>query len=217
LVIPVQNMSLAQFSEKKTLKRSLSSSFLQGKKPLGAGMGLNSSSEEDEDEDEDDEEEEDDDDNDNDNDDNKKQQVNNDNIYRNSNDDEECIGNHLTTSSTNKSNKNNKMERRNRRKEKKKNKDDSKHKEDIVNEWIFDHITTLAETFLVVPAGLGFNIEIKYPYEEECIMFSLSPIDKNTYLDRILEVVFEHAGDRPIIFSCFEPDVCKMLSLKQPA
>ncbi|RWS02826.1 glycerophosphocholine phosphodiesterase GPCPD1-like protein [Dinothrombium tinctorium] len=54
-----------------------------------------------------------------------------------------------------------------------------------------------------------FNIEIKYP------TFDDKDIDMNEYVDIILKTVFQHAGNREIIFSCFDPNVCSMLRLKQ--
>lgn len=39
----------------------------------------------------------------------------------------------------------------------------------------------------------------------------------NEYIDRILQVVFDHyTGRRKVYFSSFHPDVCRMLTLKQP-
>ena len=37
----------------------------------------------------------------------------------------------------------------------------------------------------------------------------------NMYLDTILESIFTDAGSRKIVLSCFHPDVCTMLRLKQ--
>ena len=38
-------------------------------------------------------------------------------------------------------------------------------------------------------------------------------IDLNTYIDRILDVVLKHGGDRKIIFSTFHADACIMWGL----
>mmetsp|Transcript_28889 Transcript_28889/g.74130 ORF Transcript_28889/g.74130 Transcript_28889/m.74130 type:complete len:83 (-) Transcript_28889:469-717(-) len=40
--------------------------------------------------------------------------------------------------------------------------------------------------------------------------------DKNRFVDDILNVVFEHCKERRLLFSSFEPDICTLLSLKQP-
>ena len=37
----------------------------------------------------------------------------------------------------------------------------------------------------------------------------------NKFIDTILKTVFENAGERKILFSCFDPDVCTMLRRKQ--
>ena len=37
----------------------------------------------------------------------------------------------------------------------------------------------------------------------------------NIYVDTVLQTVFENARDRNLLFSCFDPDVCTMLRLKQ--
>lgn len=41
------------------------------------------------------------------------------------------------------------------------------------------------------------------------------PFELNSYIDNILRVVLAHSGSRKIIFSCFHPDICTMLRLKQ--
>lgn len=41
------------------------------------------------------------------------------------------------------------------------------------------------------------------------------PTDLNLYLDTILDVVLRYGGDRRIIFSCFTPDICQVIRLKQ--
>lgn len=87
-----------------------------------------------------------------------------------------------------------------------------------MRERIVDSTTTLAESFQLVPPSVGFNIEIKYPspYERETLQL-FHPIDMNHFIDRILQVVFDYAHqNRPIIFSSFSPDVCRVVSLKQP-
>ncbi|KAF2076378.1 hypothetical protein CYY_002335 [Polysphondylium violaceum] len=81
---------------------------------------------------------------------------------------------------------------------------------------ISDSMTTLEETFKNVPIQCGFNIEIKYPSQEKEQELSLHTLDRNRYVDIILKVVFEHAGDRSVMFSSFDPDICIICSLKQP-
>jgi len=65
---------------------------------------------------------------------------------------------------------------------------------------------------------LGFNIEIKYSQlmsdgtmedQADCVY------DRNEFADIILTEIFRYAGDRHIIFSSFDPDMCSILRLKQ--
>jgi glycerophosphoryl diester phosphodiesterase len=81
---------------------------------------------------------------------------------------------------------------------------------------IQDVAITLQEAFEGVPLKTGFNIEIKYPADEEAAEHHLTPEERNGYVDTILRTVFTHAGERKIIFSSFDPDVVTMLSVKQP-
>jgi len=62
----------------------------------------------------------------------------------------------------------------------------------------------------VAPKELGFDIEIKYPVPtiDENDMDSWE--DQNDFADRILKVIFEHAADRKIFISTFEPDLCSL-------
>lgn len=79
---------------------------------------------------------------------------------------------------------------------------------------------TLKQCFECIDPRLKFNIEIKYcmhllttgQYEEGIQHFP----ERNSFIDVILYDVFRHAGDREILFSCFDPDVCTMLRAKQP-
>lgn len=78
---------------------------------------------------------------------------------------------------------------------------------------------TLAELFDTLPEDLGFNIEFKFPMLDEAEaedMDCLLP-DINLYVDTVLKVIFDNKRDRDIIFSSFNPDVCVLLSFKQPS
>eukprot|EP00043_Microstomoeca_roanoka_P008303 m.80084 g.80084 ORF g.80084 m.80084 type:complete len:1265 (+) comp14190_c0_seq2:239-4033(+) len=77
-------------------------------------------------------------------------------------------------------------------------------------------LATLEEALTLVPESLGFNIEIKYPLIDHQIKHKLQSWEMNTFVDTTLDVVFRHAGNRKIVFSCFHPDMCRVLSLKQP-
>ncbi|KAI3520650.1 hypothetical protein L1887_10100 [Cichorium endivia] len=73
-----------------------------------------------------------------------------------------------------------------------------------------DHSCTLQEAFEQVHPKLGFNIELKFDdnlvYEQDHLIH---------ILEVILKVVFEHAQDRPIIFSSFQPDAALLMKKLQ--
>ncbi|KAK9480785.1 GDPD-domain-containing protein [Lipomyces japonicus] len=79
--------------------------------------------------------------------------------------------------------------------------------------------TTLQEVLKTIPKNVGFNIECKYPMLDETQAEDMDDvaIDLNEWVDSVLKVVYDHADGRDIIFSSFHPDVCLMLSLKQPS
>ncbi|XP_031343749.1 glycerophosphocholine phosphodiesterase GPCPD1-like isoform X2 [Photinus pyralis] len=75
---------------------------------------------------------------------------------------------------------------------------------------------TLQQLLEVLDPHVGFNVEIKWTMQLHDGSYELKdPVDINTYVDTILEVVIKHAGNRKIIFSSFNADVCTMLRLKQ--
>lgn len=78
--------------------------------------------------------------------------------------------------------------------------------------------TTLEEVFKTLPKNVGFNIECKYPMldESEAEDMQAIAIELNVWVDTVLKCVYDHADGRDIIFSSFHPDICLMLSLKQP-
>ena len=81
---------------------------------------------------------------------------------------------------------------------------------------LVDAFPRLRHVLEYVPAKVGLNIEIKYPTEiQHSALRALPEFEMNAYIDVILKVVFDYAGPRRIIFSCFDPDVCVMLRAKQ--
>ncbi|XP_067628573.1 glycerophosphocholine phosphodiesterase GPCPD1-like [Eurosta solidaginis] len=75
---------------------------------------------------------------------------------------------------------------------------------------------TLKDFFKKTHKMLGFNIEVKWPqdlYEggAEC----LQHIDKNQYVDAILDVVKRFSWGRMCFFSSYDADICIMLRYKQ--
>lgn len=75
----------------------------------------------------------------------------------------------------------------------------------------------LSEALEVIDENVGFNIEIKsaQPLEDGRMEDDPLTIDKNLYVDSILDVVLAKAGKRRIVFSSFDADVCLMLRNKQ--
>ncbi|XP_026737758.1 glycerophosphocholine phosphodiesterase GPCPD1-like isoform X2 [Trichoplusia ni] len=75
---------------------------------------------------------------------------------------------------------------------------------------------TLENALGTIDGHVGFNVELKWTMEMQDGTFELNhPFDMNTYVDKVLEVILQHAGDRRIVFSCFNPDICTMLRYKQ--
>ncbi|KAL3872266.1 hypothetical protein ACJMK2_040200 [Sinanodonta woodiana] len=75
---------------------------------------------------------------------------------------------------------------------------------------------TFQKLFEAVDEHIGFNVEVKYPQlniKGEHEMPNVLEI--NQYIDKILKVVFQYAGARRIIFSCFHADACILLRKKQ--
>ncbi|RDL37267.1 GDPD-domain-containing protein [Venustampulla echinocandica] len=78
--------------------------------------------------------------------------------------------------------------------------------------------TTLEEMFLKLPENVGFNIEMKYPmlHESEEQEMDTYAVELNSFVDTILTKVYDLGKKRKIIFSSFNPDICLLLSFKQP-
>lgn len=75
---------------------------------------------------------------------------------------------------------------------------------------------TLELALKSIDEHVGFNVELKWTMQMEDGSFELNnPFDMNTYVDKILEIVLKHAGERRIVFSCFNPDICTMVRKKQ--
>ncbi|CAG9784509.1 unnamed protein product [Diatraea saccharalis] len=75
---------------------------------------------------------------------------------------------------------------------------------------------TLEDVLKNIDLHVGFNVELKWTMEMDDGTFELNnPFDMNTYVDKVLEVVLKNAGQRRIVFSCFNPDICTMVRHKQ--
>ncbi|KAK7965164.1 hypothetical protein PG988_010168 [Apiospora saccharicola] len=86
-------------------------------------------------------------------------------------------------------------------------------------DFIHDRFVTLRQLFEKFPEDISFDIELKYPMLSEVDDWGLEPYatEMNQYLDDILDVVFELGKDRSIFFTCFNPEICILLSTKQKA
>ncbi|KAH8392587.1 hypothetical protein KR215_012159 [Drosophila sulfurigaster] len=89
------------------------------------------------------------------------------------------------------------------------------HNDDLLEHQPFPQ---LADVLDALDEHIGFNIEIKWSQrlqdgrmEEEFEHV----VDRNLYIDCILDVVLRKAGQRRLVFSCFDPDICTMLRYKQ--
>lgn len=84
---------------------------------------------------------------------------------------------------------------------------------------VASNFVTLKELFKRLPKNVGFNMELKYPMLDEAEQESMGEVafDMNFYVDTILKTVYdENTTGRDILFSSFHPDICLLLSLKQP-
>ncbi|KAJ2661394.1 Glycerophosphocholine phosphodiesterase [Coemansia sp. RSA 1199] len=91
---------------------------------------------------------------------------------------------------------------------------------------------TLYDLFESLPAGVGFDIEVKYPMPDEADGVGMTTsFEINLFIDRILDVVYNYIGcpahlradsgpehkvriRRPIVFTSFHPDICLLLAHK---
>ncbi|KAJ5098385.1 hypothetical protein N7532_005386 [Penicillium argentinense] len=78
---------------------------------------------------------------------------------------------------------------------------------------------TLEELFKKIPNPVGFNIELKYPmlHESEEEEMDTYAVELNSFVDTILAKVYDMGQGRDILFSSFNPDICLLLSFKQPS
>ncbi|KAF2461185.1 Glycerophosphoryl diester phosphodiesterase family-domain-containing protein [Lineolata rhizophorae] len=79
--------------------------------------------------------------------------------------------------------------------------------------------TTLEEMFTALPANIGFNVEMKYPmlHESEEHEMDTYAVELNSFVDTVLAKVYDLGQGRNVIFSSFNPDICLLLSFKQPS
>lgn len=78
---------------------------------------------------------------------------------------------------------------------------------------------TLEELFKRLPNDVGFNIEMKYPMLSESQDEDMDwyAVELNSFVDTVLTKVYDLGEGRNIMFSSFNPDICLLLSFKQPS
>ncbi|KAK0893576.1 Glycerophosphocholine phosphodiesterase [Friedmanniomyces endolithicus] len=91
-------------------------------------------------------------------------------------------------------------------------------KANLHGEFIQSRFTTLEEMFRRLPEDISFNIEMKYPMLFESLDEDMDTyaIELNSFVDTVLKMVYDLSGKRNLIFSSFHPDICLLLSFKQP-
>ncbi|THX29926.1 GDPD-domain-containing protein [Aureobasidium pullulans] len=79
--------------------------------------------------------------------------------------------------------------------------------------------TTLEEMFKTLPSSIGFNIEMKYPmlFESEEHDMDTYAVELNSFVDTVLTKVYDLGTGRNMLFSSFNPEICLLLSFKQPS
>jgi len=85
---------------------------------------------------------------------------------------------------------------------------------------------TLLDALALLPSRMHINLQILYPTPDQERSLNMgSSIDLNTFVDAILNVVFDHAraqraqspdAVRSVVFSSFNPSVCTTINWKQP-
>lgn len=96
----------------------------------------------------------------------------------------------------------------------------SREMRSFANDHLQEHqpFPQLADVLDIINPHVGFNIEIKWSQRLQDGTMEEGfehVVDRNLYVDCILDVVYRKAGKRRIVFSCFDPDICTMLRFKQ--
>uniref|UniRef100_A0A8C9T9M9 Glycerophosphocholine phosphodiesterase 1 n=1 Tax=Scleropages formosus TaxID=113540 RepID=A0A8C9T9M9_SCLFO len=84
--------------------------------------------------------------------------------------------------------------------------------------FLHDSRPFVTSIFQAVPEHVGFNIELKWicQLRDGSWEGNLSSyFDMNLFVDIIFTCVHQNAGNRRIVFSCFDPDICTMVRRKQ--
>lgn len=76
----------------------------------------------------------------------------------------------------------------------------------------------LSEVYEALPKSLGLIVAVKWPQlMASGELESTQSLNKNVFVDRIIEVTARYGCGRPLIFASFDADICTMMRLKQTA
>jgi glycerophosphodiester phosphodiesterase len=75
-----------------------------------------------------------------------------------------------------------------------------------------DEMPTLAELFAGLPENVGFDLEVKMTTPSTT---TTSPAELDRMLGPIIDAVARNAGNRPLVYSSFDPDICVELAKRQ--
>ncbi|TPX33648.1 hypothetical protein SmJEL517_g03537 [Synchytrium microbalum] len=82
---------------------------------------------------------------------------------------------------------------------------------------VYDSFLSLEEILTTLPSSVGVSIEIKYPTSSERQLHNLHDLlSIDDQVDMILKKVYDHASQRSIVLSSFNPSVCTAMNWKQP-
>lgn len=95
-----------------------------------------------------------------------------------------------------------------------------------IHKMLSNAAVSLEHALQLLPKGMHVDLQVLYPSPEEEKTYRLGPtININSFVDKILAIVFDHARSlrkqsldsmRSIVFSSYNPTVCTALNWKQP-
>ncbi|KND03503.1 uncharacterized protein SPPG_00987 [Spizellomyces punctatus DAOM BR117] len=82
---------------------------------------------------------------------------------------------------------------------------------------VYDSFFSLRELLMTLPPSVGVSIVLKYPTSSERSVCNLTNLpDINTFVDAVLQIVYDQVAHRSIIFMSFNPSICTAINWKQP-
>ncbi|KAJ4287019.1 Glycerophosphocholine phosphodiesterase [Kalmusia sp. IMI 367209] len=82
---------------------------------------------------------------------------------------------------------------------------------------IHESFATLDQLLRSLPEEVALDIELKYPmlWEAEDWKMDLYGVEFNLYTDKTLEKIYQHGGNRALLFTSFSPELCILAAHKQ--